>query len=159
MPPPPPHVVAEVMSREAEILAGIAESDPDQHARLLQLKERDHQRYVMHLVRVARNVDRGRRDPAAAERMRAIEASTRELNELARGFDALSTQEQKARRAEMETKAAELFELKQEERRARVEEMRARIDGLSSEIDQREKDRDDIVEEYVDQLVTQPVDL
>lgn len=62
-------------------------------------------------------------------------------------------------RGEMEILTVELFELRQSERRAVLENVETRMKRLRTEIDERESDREQIVDAYLDQLLQTPVDL
>ncbi len=158
----PPHearMVEEVLAREDEILAAVAEHDPAMHARLVELKKLDHRAYVVTLVRVARRAERLRGDPRARERFEEIRTLEGEIRELARDFRQLPEEQQAARRAQMEALAPELFELKQAERRASLSELQRRIEGLSEEIEQREAQRETLIEDYLDQLTKERVGL
>lgn len=151
--------LADVLRHEDELLRMVSRVDPKLHGQLLTLRETDRTAYVGALMKVARNVHRARRDPVFRERMQAMRRKTRELQEAARGFEDLSKANQRARRAELERLAGELMDLKQADRRARLEDMQTRLTTLQQEIDRREREREQIIEDFVDQLLRERVNL
>ena len=75
------------------------------------------------------------------------------LRELSRQHGRASGAQQETLRGQMVEVTGQLFELKQAERRARLEELSTRIQELQSEIDQREKDRKQVIDAYVEELL------
>jgi cysteinyl-tRNA synthetase len=148
-----------VLSHRDELMALLAENDPQQHERMLRLEERDPQAFAFGLMRVAKSAERMRNDPAAAERYRAMQDETTRLKALASDYQELSGADQKRRREELEGIAAKIMALKQAERRARVDELREKIAELEADINDREKQADQLVEQFVDQLLTERVGL
>jgi hypothetical protein len=157
--PPPEAAVAQLMSREDELMTVIHNHDPQEHARMLRLREVDRGAYAAALFRVARVLERAAEDPAAAARWQAIREREEELRRLGRSYLALPADRRPELRARMEALAGELLELKQTERRARLEELRGRLDALNREIEAREAAREQLVREYVEQLLQERVDL
>lgn len=155
----PPHVRDQVLANEAEILQGVASNEPDRLEQLKRLRERDFEAYIARLAHIGKRLERARNDPAAAERMREIQAASDQLHQLAVGFGELDGRAQKERRAEMSVLALQIFEMKQAERAARVDDMRAKIEHLQAEVDERAQRQDEIVKEYVERLIDPPVDL
>ena len=151
--------VADVLRREAELLAAVEQYDEEMYGRMLVLKATDRRSYVAALVKVARNVQRARRDPAFRERMQAMSTLQRQLRELAEGYPSLPDRKKPAARAELERLAGKLMDLKQADRRQRLQDMEARLAEVRSEIERREAERDQIIEEFVNRLLTGPVDL
>ncbi len=140
-------------------MAVLERHDPRKHAHMARLEVRDPQAFALGLLRVAKTVQRLQADPEAAERCQAMGEETKRLEALAAGFGELSGADQKRRRAEMEASARRLMDLKQAERRSRVDELRAKIAELEGEIGAREKEADKLVDAFVEQLLTSPVDL
>lgn len=138
---------------EKHTLEVLAEIAPHRHAELVQLKETDPLRYQIALRRAARLAEFGD-DPASMERMKQVAAKEDRLDELAAGYAALSASEQKSRRAEMVKIAGEVFDLKQAQRRDRVAKMKEKLTKLEAEIADRDKRRAEIIDGYVNGLVT-----
>ena len=138
---------------EKQTLELLAEVAPSRHAELMRLKTTDPLRYQLALRRAARLVDFGD-DPASIERMRKVAAADARLDELAVGFSTLSAADQRSRRAEMVKLAGEIFDLKQAQRRDRVTKMREKLTKLEAEIAERDKRRTEIVDGYVDGLIS-----
>ncbi len=152
-------VIDNVMAHEQQLLDIVARESPDQHTKLLRLRDVRREEYVFALIRVAKAVQRAKSDPAFAERARAIREHEHLLQTLAEGFEALDKGEQRARRVDLERVAGELMDLKQAERRARLAELRQRMAEFELEIGDRDSDREGIIESYVDGLLTPPVEL
>jgi len=156
---PPIQVVQELLDREEELLSFLETQDPKLHQRLMRLKRVDQRAYMGQLMRVERVMERSKSDPdvlARHLRMAQIEAS---LDEKADVYGTLSGKERRSLRAEMEMLTVELFELRQAERRATLQSLEERMERLRGEIDERESDRENIVDAYLDQLLQTPVDL
>lgn len=149
----------EILSREASILALVLANAPDQHAELLALKRTDRLGYVRELVRLGRALSNSRQDPEAVARWFAIRGKMQQLDRMARTFRGLPEEERAAHRAAIVEIASGLMELKQADRRARVAEIRARLETLQAEIEAREAQREEIIEEYVGQLLSESVEL
>ena len=158
----PPHelkVVGEVLAREAEILALVEASDPAMFSRLQELKAMDQQAYVVTLVRVSRRVERMRKDPEAQERFETIRRLEDELRTMADAYGAMSSADQATHRAQMEATALALFDAKQAERRAQLADLEKKMGDLRDEIQERDAQRDDLIDDYLDQLLKLKVDL
>jgi Tfp pilus assembly protein FimV len=140
-------------------MAMLERHDPRKHARMERLETTDPQAFALGLLRVAKTFQRLQADPEAASRFQAMHEETERLEVLAAGFADLSGADQKRRRAELEASARRLMELKQAERRARVEELRSKIAELEADIEAREKEADQLVDAFVEQLLQSPVDL
>lgn len=156
---PPIRLVQELLDREDELLAFVETQDPKLHARLLRLRQVDQRAYMGHLMRADRVMERSKTDPDVLERhlrMAQIEIS---LDEKAQIYPTVSGKERRSMRSEMEMLTVELFELRQSERRAVLENLETRMERLRTEIDERESDREQIVDAYLDQLLQTPVDL
>lgn len=157
--PPAPVDLMAVLEHRDELMALVAREDPDQAARLSRLEQHDPQAFALALVRIAHKVERLRDDPEALERHRALRAEEQRVQSLVAGFHDLSGADQKRRRAEIEAGVERIMALKQAERRARVDELRAKIEELEADIEGRDRDAKRIVSSYVEQLLTEPVDL
>ena len=158
----PPHeqrMVDDVLSREAEILATVEQSDPAMFQRLTQLKAADSRAYLVTLVRVARRVDRMNSDPDARARFEQIQELETKIRTLADAYEQGDAADQTRLREEMEAVALALFDAKQAERRAQLAEFERKMESLRDEIRQRDEQRDDLIDAYVDQLVGRRVDL
>ena len=151
--------IQRVLRRESELLQVVERYDRTMYQQLLTLRDNDREKYVAAMVRVARNVERARDDPEVMRRVVAIRSKTRQIDALVSGFSRLSEAEKRERRKEIEALAGELMDLKQEDRRARMRQMQERLDALRADIEQRDRDRKRIVEQFVDQLLQEPVDL
>ncbi len=151
--------VAELLRRQDELLEAVGRYDPGLRDRLLGLRQTDRPAYVAALVRIARHLQRARRDPAFRARVQRMRELTSQMESLARGFPDVPERERAARRAQLEALAGELMDLKQADRRERLAALRAKLAGLQAEIERRDQDRDQIIEDFVDQLLQPPVDL
>jgi len=160
-PPPPARAdrLEEVLAHRDELMELLADHDPDKHTRMLRLERADPQAFALALVRVARHVERLRSDPAALERFQKLRQEEERVRMLAQGFHELSGADKKRRRQELEAAAARILELKQAERRAAVEELRSKIAELEADIERREKEADELVDAFVDQVLMERVDL
>jgi replicative DNA helicase len=158
-PQAPPHVIDNIRAREAEILAWVERNDPDSFRRLNRLKHEDPRGYLGQLVRTARLMERAEDDPEVVARHKKIRKLERQFRELVVEHKALDAKEQKARVAELEALAGELFELRQAERRAQLEELEVRIEELGQEIEERDEDRRRIIEAFVAQQTRGEVEL
>ena len=155
----PPHVIDEIREREPEILAWVQKNDPDSYRRLNRLKHEDARLYLGQLVRVARMMERSERDPEVVARHKEMRQVERQFREAALEFKDLEAKEQKAMKAELESLAGVLFELRQAERRAHLEQLEHRIEELGVEIEERAQDRKRIIEEFVEQQTRGQVEL
>jgi len=158
-PRPPMESLMQVLEHRDELMQLVAEHDPQQHQRLVRLEQHDPQAFALALVRVAKQVERMRADPEALERFHALQEETARVKLLASGYAELSGAEQKRRRAEIEASATRIMEIKQAERRAHVDELRAKIEEIEADIEEREAHAKRLVDAFVDQLLTERVDL
>ncbi len=69
---------------EEALLEIVAKHDPEQHERLLRLREVDRPAYLLALSRVAKVVERAKDDPEFRERRLSIQSKTQQVKELAR---------------------------------------------------------------------------
>jgi cysteinyl-tRNA synthetase len=138
---------------EEALLEIVAKHDPEQHERLLRLREVDRPAYLLALSRVAKVVERAKDDPEFRERRLSIQSKTQQVKELAREHRRLPAAEQPAARERIEQLVGELLDLKQQDRRARLDELRARLEQLQAEFDEREGDRQRRIDEHVDELL------
>lgn len=157
--PVSPEKMEKLRMHEGEILEKVQHLDPEAYERLMRLRERDEGMYWAQLGRMARMLHRASEDPESAERKEEMRDLGRRLRRLRKDYPELDKGEQKERRAEMIDVAGQLMDLKQAERRARIEEMRGKIAHMEAEIDEREQRRDELVEGFVDQMLSEPVDL
>lgn len=151
--------LAEVLRRESELLELVKRHDPTMHARLTRLASTNRPAYLAALVRVHRNVERARSDPAYRARVQAVRSKTAELEALTHDYRRGTAADRARIRPELVRAAGELMDLKQEDRRSRVQELQARLAELQAEIDRREQNREQIIEDFVDRMVRGPVDL
>lgn len=157
--PPPMHLLEEVRDREPEILAWVEQFDRDGYRKLLELKARDTRLYLGQLVRIARIIQRADADPSVVERHREMRSLEQKVDRMVAQWDDLDPEARKSHRALLDELVGQLFELRQEERRSQLAELEEKIKELKGEINQREKDRKAIIDDYVDQLIREPVDL
>jgi Tfp pilus assembly protein FimV len=149
----------EVLDHRDELMELLEEHDPQQHQRMVRLEQLDPQAFALALVRVGKQVERLKADPAAQDRFRQLKEEEARVRALASGYAELSGADQKRRRAELEAAAERIMELKQAERRARVEELRRHIAEIEADIEARDADKKRLVDAFVDQLLTERVDL
>lgn len=143
----------EVSELETEILDAVRAEAPDRYSELAALKKSDPDAYWRAMKRLGKVYRRHANDPETLQRQIRIRDLDLQLREKAKGFEALSASEQKARRAEMETTAGELFELKQAHRKTQLEHLQERISTLEAEIGDREARKDEIIDDFVDMLI------
>lgn len=141
---------------EATLLRAVERIDPDQHRRLQRLRDRDPELYQTMLRRIRSRLERRASDPEALERGVAIRKLNGELRRLRNEYRTASGNRRVAIRATMVDRGLALFELRQAERRARLRDLRTKLDNLQSEVDQREANKDELVDEYVDGLLAEP---
>lgn len=144
---------AEVAAMESEILEVVGEEAPERHAELKALKASDPEAYWRAMRRLGKVYTRHANDPETLQRQIRIRDLDLQLREKAKGFEALSPAEQKARRAEMEVTAGELFELKQAHRKTQLEHLQERITTLEEEIGDREARKEEIIDDFLDMLI------
>ena len=121
-------------------------------------KEDDERGYWRQMLQVARMVERFHGDPVYAKRNLEMRELQRKIKELGRAYNK-DSEGHEAAYGEMETLTAQLFELKQIERRERLEELQIKIKELEDDIDDREKNKKDKIEEYLDSMIHVQVDL
>ncbi|MEN0066609.1 MAG: hypothetical protein AAGA48_31035 [Myxococcota bacterium] len=142
---------------EANILESVRLLDPTQHQRLVRLKRRDPEQYRTVLRRIARRIERTASDPDALARAVEIRRINSEILALRDRYQATSSGDERVSlRAQMVKKALALMELKQVERRVRLQELQSKLDKLQAEVDQREANKDRLVDEYIDGLLSKP---
>jgi hypothetical protein len=152
MPPEvPPEFAARSARREAEMLDLVRQHDPAAYEELMRIREEDPGLYGFALQKAARTIRDARADPEAAERMRKVRELEARIDELAEGYADLSGSEKKKRRAEVEKIAGELFDLKQTARREQLEDVRAKLAELEKEIAERDANRKQVIERFVDE--------
>ena len=149
----------EDQAHEDELLAMVEGHNPTAHQNLLHLRANRPEAYRMELTKIARLVKAAESDPALLERTSRMKELRDELAGQVQGFHELNPGDQKARRATMKPLVEELFELRQEERQVKLEELQEKIAELEQEIDQRNRDRGDIVDEFIEQMVTERIEL
>ncbi len=157
--PAPPERMAEIQEREAELLHWLQQNDQHAYQRLTRLRDVDQRAYMMHLMRVARMMDRSEHDPELVERHRRIRTLEGEIEAIVREIRLTGNPGSKEARASVEALVEELFEERQAERRAALAAAEAKIESLRQEIELREQDRKKVIHEYVEQVLTEPVDL
>jgi hypothetical protein len=147
---PPAEWEQRYQEREAALLAQAKQLAPDRYQQLMKMRDTQPIAYIFALQRTARLLSQA--DDPRMGGARVIELEV-QLTEMAVGFDALPAGEQARRRAEMEDIAGEVFDLRQEQRRIRLHDMERRLGTLTSDIGDREKRRQQLVEEYLDELI------
>ena len=156
--PAPPERLDEIREREAELLAWIKENDPAASDRLQRLQKVDQPRYMIHLMRVARMMDRAESDPELVERQLRMRRLEDQIDQEIRLIKSAADIDREAL-ARVKELVNELFEARQTERRASIEMLEAKIESLRIEIENRDNERKQVVDEYIDQKLAKPVDL
>jgi len=141
--------------REQGLLERIRENAPERYKALLDMKQNDPKRYRRTLMGLGRVLHDAEKDPAAMDRFFEITDLHHDLRELAEGYGELSSREQSTRRKEMEATTLQLFELKQEKRQARLAQLEERLGELKDEIAQRARNKNELIEDHVDNLVSE----
>ena len=93
------------------------------------------------------------------ERFETIRRLEDELRTMADAYGAMSSADQATHRAQMEATALALFDAKQAERRAQLADLEKKMGDLRDEIQERDAQRDDLIDDYLDQLLKLKVDL
>lgn len=156
--PPVEELARRVLDREAELLERVRQIDPKRHEQLLMLKGADRRAYVGALLRVARMLERGERTPspelqAAIARAHAIQAAHPD------GFDTLSPKETAKVRAELTAIGEEIFSLRQAERRERIAMLRKDLESLEADVARRDREKDQLIQHFVDGVLLGRPDL
>lgn len=151
-----PSSFEKLRAMEPEIMARIAERAPDKHQQLLKLKQLDRHAYYKALGQIVRAHRSDRPDPEAEALIDRLEALRARYPD---GADDLPKAEQKQVRAELESIAEQMFDLKQAHRRAKIEELRKALETLEAEVAERDQERDARIRAFVDRAMQGPVDL
>lgn len=154
-----PMSLEEMIQREQELLDFVLEHDQEKYEYLVQLKENNPQAYKVNMQGVARFVEQAQGDPGFVERAKRMRDLKAFLETATGDYDALSKAEQKDRKAEITAAVEELFDLRQEERHAKVAEIERKLEELELEIQDRDQNRKSIVNDFVEQIITGPVEL
>jgi len=154
--PTSPTMLEKLRAMEPKLLAHLAEHAPDKHAQLMRLQRLDRRAYYKALARVAHAAQEMREDPemiALRDRLEDLRARHPD------GADDLPKAEQKAVRAELQTIAEQLFDLKQAKRREKIAHLREALEHLEAEVAERDKDRKARIEGFVERAMQGPIDL
>lgn len=137
--------------QEEELMRHLEEYAPERFEKAKTLRESDPAAYRSMLAKVATHLEKA--DPERlAMRQKLREAKLR-LGELTEAYGELAKAEQKARRAEVETLCEEIFELRQEQRRLQLEKLNHKLADLSAEIEERDRRKQELIEEFVGELL------
>ena len=93
---------------------------------------------------------RGKNNPEAQKRMAAMKALHAEFKEKVTAFGSANEKEQEAIRKELVVMAGKIFDQKQEIRNSRLENAKARIVELETEIKERDTQRTELIDQFVD---------
>jgi hypothetical protein len=162
---PPPHgeehrpmspaMAEELRGQEAELLEFVQTQHPEAAAELEKLKENNPNLYLQKLRHIQHMRKMAEENPEAAALKADIHTRTRELHDLSQRYhDSDSDKDKEELEEEIHELATDIFGMKQRERTARIETMRKHIDELKQEIKEREGDKDAIVDDFVQRMLT-----
>ena len=145
----------ELRAEEAELLEFVQTQNPDLAEELARLKENNPDLYLQKLRHIKHMRKMAEENPEAAALMKDIHVRSRELHELGRSYHESDSDSEKAEiEAEIVDLATEIFEMKQRERTTRIDMMKQHIDELKQEIKDRQADKEAIVDDFVQRMLT-----
>jgi len=148
--PPPP-------DRERQLLEQVRQQDECRYEKLLELRDRNPQAYRRSLEEAARHFQEMRANPRVMQieaDMKAVEAQIR-----ARALalqHAESDKEARRIQGDLEALIGQMFDLRSEMQRMRIEQMRERLAELEGDLADREENREDFVEDFLERLPPGP---
>ena len=141
---------------EKAMLGYLKKHAPPIHDRMVRARDRvsskaEYQQYMERLVEV---VSRHKgTDPASMARRQEMRAIEGEIRNRMEGADQWTAAERRAARADLEQLVGKLFALRQQERKEKLEKALARIEALRTEIAERDAAREDIIDQFVGDLL------
>ena len=133
-----------------EVMAQIKEKYPEKWAYLQGLRQTDPREFHRNVQKIHRAMTRGKNNPEAQKRMAAMKALYAEFKEKVTAFGSASEKDQEAIRKELIVLAGKIFDQKQEIRNSRLENAKARIVELETEIKERDTQRTELIDQFVD---------
>lgn len=153
--PPDLERIEAVRAREAELMERVRAFDLRRYEELVALKVSDPRSYLRALVRVAAMVDGPSEPPELAPLRDALTA----LAQANPNPSQLGAAEQRALIDEVRRLAGSVFEVKQAERRRRITELQATLASLEADVERRDRDRDALIERFIEQFMLGRIDL
>jgi hypothetical protein len=153
--PPDLERIEAVRAREAELMERVRAFDPRKHEELVALKATDPRSYLRALVRVAAMVD-GPTDPPELVPLRdaltALHAAHPDPTQL-------DADARRALATEVYALAEKVFDVKQTERRRRIGELKQTIAALEADVERRDREREVLLQRFVEQFLLGRVEL
>jgi hypothetical protein len=143
-----PELTAE---EEEALLRDLEERSPEAYQHLMSLSEDNPQAFHTKLAKVATHLEEGDRE--RLEQKLIMHGAERELQEMVEQYRELAEREQREAREHILAKSEELFELRQEMRRRQLETISEKLEQLSAEIDERDRRRQELIEEFVAEVL------
>jgi hypothetical protein len=163
-PPPPmadehrplsPAIAEELRAQEDELLSWIAARKPEAADELIQLKHRSPELYLRKLHHIQKMKVMELENPEGAALKKDLHLKTADLHELTRAYHETDSDSQKNQiENELYELSSEIFELKQRDRSMRIDMMKKKIDEVKKEIKERESDKEEIVNDFVNKLLS-----
>lgn len=150
-------VLEHLRTREEDLLNRVRSFDPNRYDQLLSLKDRDPRAYAMALLRVARMVDR-----APAPQSPELREQLRQLEEIKQGMGVvadLNAKQLKEARAKIQAIAERIFTIRQAQRREQIARLREALSDLEEDVKRRDREHDQLIERFVDEVVHGRADL
>jgi vacuolar-type H+-ATPase subunit I/STV1 len=158
--PMSPALAEELRAQEDELLDFIQGQHPEAAAELRKLRESNTDLYILKLRHIQHMRKMAQENPEAAALKKDIHIRNRELHELSRSYhESESNKEREQLEDEIDELATQIFEMKQRERSTRIDTMKKHIDKLKQEIKDRESDKEAIVDDFVQRMLTKKRDL
>jgi len=150
----------ELRAQEEELIAFVRQQRPEAAADLDKLRDSNPELYLQKLRHIQHMRKMAQENPEAAALKKDIHVRSRELHELSRSYHESDSDKEKAQlEDEIYELSTEIFEMKQRERSTRIDIMKKHIDELKQEIKERESDKDAIVDDFVQRMLTKKRDL
>ena len=145
---------------ETPILDEIRDQDPEKYTLLMKLKKEDPEQFrntLRDLRRKLRHNNNRRSSPELEANQTQTMALRQEFKTQVEAYKNAKEKKQQEIRAELVTVSGKIFELRQAARRMRLEQARARIEKLEQDLARREKEREKLIDEFVDEAIGERV--
>ena len=123
----------------------------DRYRKALELRDQDPEAYQAMLAKVARHMESS--DPERFAQKQRLKEAKGELHGLVEAYPTLDGGAQREQREVIAVLCDEIFELRQAQRRYQLEAMSEKLQNLTSEIDERDRRKQEILDEFVAELL------
>ena len=146
--------------RGAELMEKVRERYPERYERLMKLRQEDPEafRHALRSLHHQMTFGDDAKDPAIRERKDHIRDLMGQFKEVLEDYRDAGERKQDKIREELETLANEIFDAKQEFRRNRLKRVQEKVQELKAEIAERDAQKDDLIQEFIDEKTEQSDD-